>query len=155
VDFEGEPAKSMDQRREKSSPLRDVAGMMRSFDYAVGAAGDPQREGGVQPLPASQAQRMVLMQRFRENAEVAFLSAYHEVAHNAAHPWATPEAANALLNLFQLEKAAYEICYEAANRPVWINLPIRGLAALVARLTDNSASASSPDAEAPGGVIDV
>jgi len=134
VDFEGEPTKSMEKRRDKSSPLRDVAGMLRSIDYAVGAASDPQREGGVQPLAATQAQRTALMQRFRENAETAFLGAYREVARNTLHPWANPEAEEALLNLFLIEKAAYEICYEAANRPVWINLPIRGLAALLDRL---------------------
>ncbi|MDB5815471.1 MAG: treS, partial [Rhodocyclales bacterium] len=143
VDFEGEPSKSLEKRREKSSPLRDVAGMLRSFDYAVSVASDPQREGGVQPLAATQAQRTALMQRFRDNAETAFLNAYREVARNTLHPWASAEAEDALLDLFLLEKATYEICYEAANRPVWINLPIRGLHALAERLSPRTHSSGA------------
>ncbi|HEX5125469.1 MAG TPA: hypothetical protein VFW00_01895, partial [Rhodocyclaceae bacterium] len=135
VDFEGEPVKSLEQRRDKSSPLRDVAGLLRSIDYAIGTASEPEREGGVQSVAATQTQRAALMQRFRSNAKTAFLAAYRNVLREAPCPWVTMEAEEPLLNLFQIEKAAYEICYEAANRPLWLGLPIRGLADLASRLT--------------------
>ncbi|VCU70757.1 Trehalose synthase/amylase TreS [Pigmentiphaga humi] len=143
IDFEGEPARTMEERRRKSNPLRDVAGLLRSFDYAAAVA---QRapdaavpDAGTLPLagPAGEAlaqRRSLLLERFRKEASRAFLEAYQEVADAAPVPWASPADVETLLLLFLIEKAAYEVAYEAANRPAWIGVPLRGLAALAARL---------------------
>jgi maltose alpha-D-glucosyltransferase/alpha-amylase len=131
IDFEGEPTRPIAERRHKSSPLRDVAGLLRSIDYAAATADDATHDS----IPeAMREQRTALLQRYRSEASQAFLEAYRAVARAAPHPWATPEAEEALIALFSLQKAAYEIRYEAANRPGWIGLPIRGLAALIDQL---------------------
>jgi maltose alpha-D-glucosyltransferase/alpha-amylase len=113
IDFEGEPAKPLAARRAKSSPLRDVAGLLRSFHYAVAAAQSP--------LPD-----------FVPRMSEAFLAAYHAVENAALPRWL--EQKNGLLDLFLLEKSAYEICYEAANRPAWLAIPLRGFAEIAARV---------------------
>jgi maltose alpha-D-glucosyltransferase/alpha-amylase len=129
IDFEGEPARPMDERRAKTSPLRDVAGLLRSFDYAVAVASG-RAEG---PAHTSPGQATVL-DRFADDASAAFLSAYRAVHAESPRKWATKAAAPALLDLFLLEKAAYEICYEAADRPAWVGIPLRGLARIAARI---------------------
>jgi len=130
IDFEGEPARPMEQRRAKSSPLRDAAGLLRSFDYAAATAAP----GRAAASPQVEERRALLLPRFREQAQAAFLDAYRAVLHTAARPWVAPEAEDALLDLFLIEKAAYEIRYEASNRPTWIGIPLRGLGELVQRL---------------------
>ena len=132
IDFEGEPAKSLAQRRAKSSPLRDVAGLLRSFDYAAASAA--QGVGGVSATVADR--HPALLEAFRQRANDTFLAAYREVQNAAERPWVTPEAEAALLDLFLLEKAAYEICYEAANRPGWVHIPMRGLEDIANRLLE-------------------
>jgi maltose alpha-D-glucosyltransferase / alpha-amylase len=117
VDFEGEPSKSLVERRAKASPWRDVAGMLRSFDYAAAFA---VRSAGGETLPPS------LLASYLETSKNAFLQAYSGAAPETAHA-----GANDLLTLFTLEKAAYEVCYEAANRPAWLGVPLEGLARLV------------------------
>ena len=135
IDFEGEPARAIEERRRKSSPLRDVAGLLRSIDYAAASVDDTTRD----TLPDGvRARRADLLQQFRTQAGAAFLDAYQATARDAPHPWATPEQEQALIDLFSLQKAAYEIRYEAANRPGWIGLPVRGLATLMARLDADS-----------------
>lgn len=130
IDFEGEPAKSLDQRRAKSSPLRDVAGLLRSFDYAVAAA---QPDHGT-ATDDSRGRHGGLLETFRQQAGAAFLEAYRTVHAETPRPWVQGEAETALLDLFLLEKAAYEICYEAANRPAWLPIPMRGLDEMTTRL---------------------
>jgi len=130
IDFEGEPAKPLAQRRAKTSPLRDVAGLLRSFDYAAAAAGA--ERDGVKGLPLDRAAE--LLQHFRERASDSFLTAYREAQSQAPRPWVTAEAEIALLDLFLLEKAAYEVCYEVANRPGWLHIPLRGLDSLANRV---------------------
>ncbi|MBV9757467.1 MAG: maltose alpha-D-glucosyltransferase [Alphaproteobacteria bacterium] len=130
IDFEGEPARPLAQRRMKSCPFRDVAGMLRSFDYAA-AAGAPGRAAASE---AAGERRMLLLQRFTEQASAAFLQAYREVLANAEPRWVPPAAEQPLLDLFLIEKAAYEIRYEAANRPSWLGIPVAGLHAIAARL---------------------
>jgi len=130
IDFEGEPAKTMEQRRAKSSPLRDVAGLLRSFDYAAATASD----GRVAESEAAGTRRAMLAENFRTNASRTFLDAYRAVLHDAPRPWVSPQAERGLLDLFLLEKAAYEVRYEAANRPAWIGIPLGGLVRLMDRL---------------------
>ena len=128
IDFEGEPGASIGERRAKTSPLRDVAGLLRSIDYA-GATFIDRR--GVGAVPVDAAQRDQLIAQFRAHAATAFLRAYWEATDARSGP-----AARALLDLFLIEKAAYEIAYEAANRPTWIGVPVAGLARLATRILD-------------------
>jgi len=129
VDFEGEPARTLEERRAKGSPLRDVAGLLRSLDYAAAAAAS-----ALSTAPAER--RDALLARFREEAGAAFSAAYREVEAEAPVPWAPAETRDALLDLFLLEKAAYELRYEVANRPTWLPIPLRGLATLADRLVN-------------------
>ncbi|PSC06125.1 maltose alpha-D-glucosyltransferase [Alsobacter soli] len=123
VDFEGEPSRPVHERRMKSSPLRDVAGMLRSFAYAVETALRHVRNR----LPdgagrAESAGRDVLTL-----VERVFLAAYAEVAQGS-RAWVGDDATRtALLRLQLLSKALYEIGYEADNRPDWIDIPVRGV----------------------------
>jgi maltose alpha-D-glucosyltransferase/alpha-amylase len=129
IDFEGEPAASIGERRAKSSPLRDVAGLLRSIDYAGAAL----REGkGAAAAPIEEAKRNRVIDEFRRRAARAFLKEYWAVRGTAR---SAPE--RALLGLFLIEKAAYEIAYEAANRPTWIGVPLAGLARLSRRIPDS------------------
>jgi maltose alpha-D-glucosyltransferase/alpha-amylase len=127
LDFEGEPARPLAERRAKSSPLKDVAGMLRSFDYAAWAAVMTLTEvdaGGGEIVRS-------LAEAWRKATEDAFLDAYREtIAGCASYPEA-PEEATRLLDLFLLEKALYEICYEAANRPHWVRIPLKGVTSLL------------------------
>jgi maltose alpha-D-glucosyltransferase/alpha-amylase len=130
IDFEGEPARPLERRREKSSGLRDVAGLLRSFDYAAAAAAP----GRAAASPSTGERRATLLERFRTEAGKRFLEAYRETLKRSPHPWVSPQSEAPLLDLFLLEKAAYEIRYEAANRPAWLAIPLRGLHAIAARL---------------------
>jgi len=127
IDFEGEPVRTLDERRAKDLPERDLAGMLRSFDYAAAVA------KRVRPaLAESQEVRSdARYEDFRRSAAEAFLGGYRSVSAATDEP---------LLNLFVLEKAAYEIVYEAANRPDWIGVPIAGLASATERLLQEAAS---------------
>ncbi len=130
IDFEGEPARTMEQRRAKSCPMRDVAGLLRSFDYAAAAAAP----GRVAASEQASERRQGILQEFRAKAGAAFLEAYRAVLSVAEPRWVPEKAESALLDLFLLEKAAYEIMYEAANRPTWIGIPLGGLHAIAVRL---------------------
>jgi maltose alpha-D-glucosyltransferase/alpha-amylase len=125
IDFEGEPSKPLDERRAKISPLRDVAGMIRSFDYAAATVErrSKQAEGGEGAVRAG-----ALLIRFRLTAERALLEGYREGLGRSLS-----DAEFDLLRLFMMEKAAFEIVYEISNRPDWIGTPLCGLAALTER----------------------
>ncbi|MDG0027380.1 maltose alpha-D-glucosyltransferase [Trinickia sp. Y13] len=134
IDFEGEPARSLEERRMKRSPLVDVAGMLRSLSYASAAA-QPVSENA----PAQTADRKrALFERFLEEGQQSFLAGYREAVGRAVHPLVAPQAEGPLLDLFLVEKAAYEVRYEAANRPTWLGLPLRGLSMLAARMLGKS-----------------
>ncbi len=128
IDFEGEPATPIAERRAKTNPLRDVAGLLRSIDY-VGATLIDRR--AIRAVPVEEAQRDQLIDRFRARTSTSFLRAYWEASGSSGGG-----AARALLDLFLIEKAAYEITYEVANRPTWIGVPLAGMARLVARITE-------------------
>lgn len=137
IDFEGEPARPPEQRRRKSCPLRDVAGLLRSFDYAAAAAA-PGRSAA---SPLTGERRRPLLERFRTEAAQRFLDSYRATLDQSPRRWVPREAEAPLLNLFLLEKAAYEIRYEAANRPGWLPIPLRGLYAIAHRLLESEMAA--------------
>jgi maltose alpha-D-glucosyltransferase / alpha-amylase len=122
ADFEGEPSRTMEERSQKQSPLKDVAGMLRSFDYAMHAAlfkfvaGRPD----ARELVESAARH------WQEQAVAAFLDGYEEVARGNGLASARSQM-NGLLELFVLEKAVYELKYEVDNRPDWVRIPLHGL----------------------------
>ena len=128
VDFEGEPARSLDERRAKTSPMKDVAGLLRSFDYAAAAL---PLEGGAEP---SAERRRALLEKWQHAATSAFLNAYRAVAAEQPNPWIRTEGEQDVMDLFLIDKVAYEIAYEAANRPAWLPIPLRGLASIAQRL---------------------
>lgn len=132
IDFEGEPARPLEERRGKASPLRDVAGVLRSFDYAAAMVGRNEQSSPHVAGP----RRDKFLERFRADAARAFLEAYRASAEEAGLT-VSPE----LLDMFLIEKAAYEIAYEAANRPAWIDVPLGGLFALAARLAPEQGEA--------------
>ncbi|WP_244829150.1 maltose alpha-D-glucosyltransferase [Caballeronia sp. TF1N1] len=140
IDFEGEPARPLEERRNKTSPLRDVAGLLRSLSYASAAA-QPTTENA----PAQTADRKrALFERLRAFAEESFLREYVAAIAESPEPIAGESVFPALLDLFLIEKAAYEIRYEAANRPTWIGLPLRGLASLASRLLGDTGVPPAP-----------
>ncbi|MGH8497074.1 MAG: maltose alpha-D-glucosyltransferase [Gammaproteobacteria bacterium] len=132
IDFEGEPARGLDERRRKGSPLRDVAGMLRSFDYAAAVTLMQQADQHA----GSAAGLRALARAWREALCASFLEAYRESAAGSPGVPRDADTAARLIKLFVLEKACYEICYEAANRPKWLAIPIGG----VLDILDSSAS---------------
>ncbi|MEO8008691.1 MAG: putative maltokinase, partial [Betaproteobacteria bacterium] len=123
IDFEGEPARSFNDRRAKSSPLRDVAGMLRSFNYARWSAlrhVAHNADDMARLAPAARAWELA--------ARETFLSAYAKTMALAES--AMPVNAD-LLGLFELEKALYELRYELNNRADWVQVPLQGVLALI------------------------
>jgi maltose alpha-D-glucosyltransferase / alpha-amylase len=122
TDFEGEPGRPLEERRRKHSPLKDVAGMLRSFDYAMHSA----LFDAVTERPDSHEQAARAAFQWQAQTRQTFLAAYDEVAR--AHGLASPIVERSgLLELFMLEKAIYELRYEIDNRPEWVRIPLRGL----------------------------
>jgi trehalose synthase-fused probable maltokinase len=122
IDFEGEPARPLAERRLRQAPLRDVAGMLRSLDYAAHAVGLEAPEG-------ARAARLEALTAWEERARRAFLAGYRAVVSAAAVPLA-PASEPALLRAcaaFELEKACYELRYELNNRPDWVAIPLAGI----------------------------
>jgi maltokinase len=116
LDFEGEPARTLAERRRKRSPLRDVAGMLRSFAYAATAA--ELTRGADVP------------EDWEERARARFLESYVENVDPALLP-AGEAAIDRLLAVFELEKAVYELRYELDNRPDWVQIPVAGIERLM------------------------
>ncbi len=126
ADFEGEPARTVSERREKQSPMKDVAGMLRSFDYALNAT--LQRTAGeAADLQATRAQRGA---EWLAETQATFLEGYDRAVEAADLPGATAQR-DGLLDLFLLEKVMYELKYETENRPEWVGIPLRGLLRLL------------------------
>jgi maltokinase len=117
LDFEGEPARSVVERRRKRSPLRDVAGMLRSFAYAASAA---ELERSVEPPEG-----------WEERARDAFLGGYVSEVDPNLIP--SGSSFDRLLAVFELEKAVYELRYELDNRPDWVRIPVAGVLRLLER----------------------
>ena len=126
LDFEGEPARSLAERRRKQCPLKDVAGMLRSFSYAAGSGLEqylnrhPDRLRALEPWS-----------RLWQNAVSSeFLCAYRQTIESTAGLLPDMVQADALLNAYVLEKALYELLYELNNRPGWVRIPLAGILAL-------------------------
>jgi trehalose synthase-fused probable maltokinase len=116
IDFEGEPARALPERRAKRSPLRDVASMLRSFAYVTSAV-EIQRGGHAPP-------------GFEERARHRFLEHYFAEVDATLLPAGEAAIAN-LLSIFELEKAIYELQYELDNRPDWVPIPVAGIRRLL------------------------
>jgi maltose alpha-D-glucosyltransferase/alpha-amylase len=133
VDFEGEPARPLGERRIKRSPLQDVAGMVRSFHYAAytslfgssDGAATAAADGVIGGVPEGW---MLFWYRW---VSAAFLRGYLQAAEGAPFLPSRREDLEILLEAFLLEKAVYELRYEAANRPDWIHIPIQGVRQLL------------------------
>jgi maltose alpha-D-glucosyltransferase/alpha-amylase len=124
VDFEGEPARTLDERRRKASALRDVAGMLRSISYAADAA-ELRREPRADNVAIESTQRVLAA--WERDATRAFMAGYREEGAGLPSLPSHPASLHAMLDLFMIEKAVYELRYELDNRPDWITIPIRGL----------------------------
>jgi maltose alpha-D-glucosyltransferase/alpha-amylase len=129
IDFEGEPGRTLAERREKTVAAKDVAGMCRSFDYLLRHVA----KSTGRPYAAADLERL----------EACYLDAYREGA--AGQPWwpADRGAADSLLAVFKLDKAIYELAYELNNRPDWIDVPLAAIEEAAATVDRNHASPAS------------
>ena len=116
LDFEGEPARPVTERRRKRSPLRDVAGMLRSFAYVA--------------IAAELLHDTAAPDGWEEEARVQFLDGYLETVDPTLLPSGSL-AIERLLTVFELEKAVYELRYELDNRPDWVRIPVAGIQRLI------------------------
>ena len=126
LDFEGEPARTLEERRAKQSPLKDVAGMLRSFSYAAYAGLDH----FVQRRPGTQKTLEPWAQLWQNAVTSEFLNAWRTTIAANPHLTPQPQQAHRLLNAYLLEKALYELLYELNNRPAWVRIPLAGILAL-------------------------
>jgi maltokinase len=131
IDFEGEPARSLAERRRLSSPLQDVAGMLRSIDYAAFAplvleeqSGESTGDDGAADGPAGEERATAWIRACR----TALLDAYRTAAADAG--WLVGDH-ELLLRAFELDKAVYEVMYEARHRPAWLRIPLGGIRRLL------------------------
>ncbi len=129
IDFEGEPSKPIDERREKTSPLRDVAGMLRSIAYAASTLAASVEKTVDMPT------RELRAGRWERDVRTAFLDGYLEPVASGTRGLLPrrPDSLTHLTALFEAEKAFYELSYELNNRPSWAWIPMRGIAKLLAR----------------------
>ena len=125
VDFEGEPARPLEERRAKGSPLRDVAGMLRSLQYALQAA----LKRSAAQSSADWDKWVPELHLWEAQSRQVFLSVYDEAAR-ACGLYRSFAEMQPLLRLFEIEKALYEVRYEVSNRPDWASIPLRSLIAL-------------------------
>ena len=133
IDFEGEPSRPLEQRRSKHSPLRDVAGLLRSLNYAANSAlGEAL---AARRAPAEMAKTAgtlaALLDDWEARARTAYLAAYRDAVRDCPAYPKDPQASARLLELFLFEKAFYELRYELAHRPDWVHVPLGGLSRLL------------------------
>jgi maltose alpha-D-glucosyltransferase/alpha-amylase len=128
IDFEGEPGRPVSDRRYKRNPLRDVAGMLRSFAYAAETALRSERV-----RPEDRARLAPWANAFRAWACASFVRSYLAGIQGESYCPPNPETTRLLLEFYELEKALYEVNYELNNRPQWLAVPLAGLAR-IARL---------------------
>jgi maltose alpha-D-glucosyltransferase/alpha-amylase len=123
LDFEGEPTRALAERRAKSSPVRDVAGMLRSYHYAAYA--------GLFDRPADFVRLEPRARAWLRQVSAEFLAEYRTTAGRAVFLPPDPEEFTALLNAFMLGKAFFELAYELNNRPDWVRIPLQGVLELI------------------------
>ncbi|SDE20766.1 maltokinase N-terminal cap-like domain-containing protein [Auraticoccus monumenti] len=138
IDFEGEPMKTMDERREPDSPWRDVAGLLRSFDYAAGSAAAAAAASAELAGDAAAAARSA--HAWAAACTGAFLAGY-------TGGTALAGGETSLLAAYVADKAVYEVVYEVRNRPAWVGIPLRALERLVD--TDEERGDTAPEHHAP------
>jgi maltose alpha-D-glucosyltransferase/alpha-amylase len=129
IDFEGEPRRSIEDRRRKAPAARDVAGLIRSIDYSATAA----LERALKSAPDEHGKLARALEGWREHSASAFMSAYRSCLTDARLWPQSLEAADRLLDFFLLEKAFYEIEYELAHRPDWLRVPLAGTWRILSR----------------------
>ena len=122
IDFEGEPRRSLDERRRKAPAARDIAGLIRSIDYSTAAA----LQRALQSAPDDDRRLAQTLTEWSASAVAIFLTSYHStLASNSLWPSDDKTSAD-LLKFFLIEKVFYEIEYELAHRPDWLSVPIEG-----------------------------
>jgi maltose alpha-D-glucosyltransferase/alpha-amylase len=129
IDFEGEPRRTITERRRKVPAARDVAGLIRSIDYSSTAA----LERALKVATDEHGRLGLTLAEWRDRSTAAFLSAYRDTIVNQRLWPAEPLAAERMLNFFLLEKAFYEIEYELAHRPDWLRVPLTGMLRILAQ----------------------
>jgi maltose alpha-D-glucosyltransferase/alpha-amylase len=126
LDFEGEPARPLAERRSKQSPMKDVAGMLRSFSYAAYAT----LINYTARRPEDMGRLMPWARLWERSVSAEFLRSYRAASEGSAHVPAEAAEFKTLLDAFLLDKALYELLYELNNRPTWVRIPIEGILAL-------------------------
>jgi trehalose synthase-fused probable maltokinase len=127
IDFEGEPARSLDERRQKQSPLRDVAGMLRSVSYAASVSMLERTTFATDEWNRLQSWADV----WEDLARGRFLTAYLRRSHEGKFLPPNRSDLKTMLDAFEIDKALYEIGYERGSRPDWVEIPLHGLARLL------------------------
>ncbi len=130
IDFEGEPARPLGERREKTLALRDVAGMVRSFQYAAYAALFGQVPGvSIDPGNDDKVKQWAAL--WNDSVTAEYLNGYFESAGKGTFIPPEAEERKRVLDAFLLHKALYEVAYELNNRPDWVQIPLRGILSIV------------------------
>jgi maltose alpha-D-glucosyltransferase/alpha-amylase len=127
IDFEGEPARPLVERRAKQSPLRDVASMMRSFSYAAYAA----LMRYVSRRPEHFERLAPWAKLWEQSVCTEFLRAYREQMRGKSIVPAESKSFETLLEAYVLDKALYELMYEISDRPTWVHIPLAGILSLL------------------------
>jgi maltose alpha-D-glucosyltransferase/alpha-amylase len=134
IDFEGEPRRPLTERRRKAPAARDVAGLIRSIDYSATAA----LERALNVSSDEHGKLSAALSDWRERSATTFFAAYRETMTNERLWPADPQASEAMLKFFLLEKAAYEIEYELAHRPDWLRVPLSGMIRILSQDTNEA-----------------
>jgi maltose alpha-D-glucosyltransferase/alpha-amylase len=129
IDFEGEPRRTIVERRRKAPAARDVASLIRSIDYSTTAA----LERALKVAHDEQGRLAAALAEWRDRATAAFLAAYRETMVKQRLWPAGPDATKRMLNFFLLEKVCYEIEYELSYRPDWLRVPLTGMLRILAQ----------------------
>jgi maltose alpha-D-glucosyltransferase / alpha-amylase len=131
LDFEGEPARPLSERRKKQSPLKDVAGMVRSFSYVSNAAFFQFADTQSNTVGQAETDSLTaLTMAWEKAASEEFLRAYRQTIEASPDLLPSPAESQALLDAYLLEKALYELLYELNNRVAWLRIPLAGILAL-------------------------
>jgi maltose alpha-D-glucosyltransferase / alpha-amylase len=129
IDFEGEPRRSIDERRRKAPAARDLAGLIRSIEYSAGAA----LQRALKAAPDADGKIARALDQWRDQSVAAVLAAYHEFLVDPRLWPSDAEIGGRLLDFFLMEKALYEIEYELAHRPDWVRVPLAGFLRILSR----------------------